>query len=174
MAFFFTARFLTTPCKPQRPQRPKKLGGHGMTDSRVLLVWSKYLGYGYQFTLTVKSGSVIVQVLKGTSGFGYAKAFIVNGLIPNTQYTFEVTHTCASDPTKSSTPKTFTCSTLQAGKELKDQGCRMMYDAFDYLLYFYHLHLQEKPMTFHVNTLLKIRRLPWVLDSVTTKLEYHL
>ncbi len=109
-----------------------------MTDSRVLLLWGKDLGYGYQFTLTVKSGTAVVQVLSGTYGFGYAKAFVVNGLVPNTPYTFEVTHTCTSDPTKSSRPRTFIGSTLQAGKELKDQRCRMMYDAFDYLLYFYH------------------------------------
>ncbi len=89
-----------------------------MTDSRFFLVWGKDLGYGYQFTLTVKSGTGIVQVIRGISGFGYVDVLVVNGLVPNTQYAFEVTHTCTSDPTKTSTPRPFTGSTLPAGRDV--------------------------------------------------------
>ncbi len=51
-----------------------------MTGSRVLLAWSKELGYDYIYTLTVKLGIQIVQRHNGTYGFGNAKPIVVNGL----------------------------------------------------------------------------------------------
>ncbi len=119
----FTARFLAVRCNPHAPQSPYKLGGHGMAGSRVFLAWSKELGYDYIYTLTVRSGTRIIQRHNGTYGFGNAKAFVVNGLIPDTQYTFEVSHSCTSNPTLFSSGTLTYVSTLFNGKDYYCKHC---------------------------------------------------
>ncbi len=107
--------FVRSDVTPTHPKVQRNLVATAWLDP--VCFWNKELGYDYFYTLTVKLGIEIVQRHNGTYGFGNAKAFVVNGLIPNTQYAFEVAHSCTSEPTLLSSGTSTTISTFSNGKD---------------------------------------------------------
>lgn len=71
-----------------------------VSESQIILVWDKPLGFGFNYKITVQLGSGILQVIKGELGFGNAAALTINGLFPLTQYKFALSLECESNPGK--------------------------------------------------------------------------
>ncbi len=118
--FYILARILSVPCDLQKPKKPLKASAVAVSESQVLVMWSKPLGPGYNFRVVVKLRDVILKVLTGETGFGNSKAIVVNWLQPNIEYNFTMEHECAVNPGHYSKVKYVLASTLKKGNSLQD------------------------------------------------------
>ncbi len=87
-----------------------------LSDSQVLLVWTKDLGPGYRYRVSVNMSGTVTREIDRSMGFGSIGAVVVNGLMPNQQYGFVVKHECEAYPTKYSYNKYALVTTLEPGK----------------------------------------------------------
>ncbi len=87
-----------------------------VSDTQILMVWDKPLGYGYRYKVEVKIGSYVIQVLYGETGFGNAKTVIVYNLQPSQAYNFSAFHECTNNPGPYSKAKTMQAATMPPSK----------------------------------------------------------
>ncbi len=96
-------------------KRPEELGAHALSDTQILLMWNKDLGLGYNYRITIKIGAVPIRISHGMMTFGSIAVVVVDNLLPNQRFDFEVRHECSSNPGTLSSPRTAFATTLTEG-----------------------------------------------------------
>ncbi len=118
--FYVLVRYLAEPCRTStKPQFTNKYVAQPLSESQVLLVWNKPLGPGYKYRIQVNISNIILKEIRGTLGFGSIQTVVVNGLLPNTEYSITAQHECESNPDVYSKVKTQLAKTYASGKSLQ-------------------------------------------------------
>ncbi len=113
------AHILPVACKlspTSHAPKPKDFNVKVISSSQVLLVWTKDLGPGYRYRISVNMTDIVMREIEGSMGFGRIGAVVINGLIPAKEYGFVVKHECEAFPKKYSYNKYAKVQTLDAGK----------------------------------------------------------
>ncbi len=166
---FVLVHYKPEPCFIGRVRGVTKLFVQPLSDSQVLVVWSKILGSGFRYRIRANVSNVVVRELTGATSFGSVQAYVVNGLQPKTDYTVSAQHECESNPGVYSKEKIYskTITTLTRGK------CRLYLYFSLFLVPNFHIFLLKGAIIIkRVTPLLRNLNLSWHGQSVIVRLYF--